>query len=241
MIMRRSSADSAASNAARACPFFDSSMPSAAHTSSKTWCTAWARACLSGVASASASLACASSRTRASSTVSLPVFGSNGQRGLAARAASSFWIFAKRLQCSWPKAIASSIASSGTSFAPASTMRTASSVPAITTSSVEAVRCSVVGLTTNWPSIWPTRTAPTGPSNGMPDRQSAAEAPFIASTSGSFSWSPEMTRQMTCTSFAKPAGKSGRIGRSISRDVRVSFLTGAPSRLKYPPGMRPPA
>src|SRR5438552_1178499 len=102
-------------------------------------------------------------------------------------------------------------------------------------------RCSLVGLTTNWPSTWPTRTAPTGPSNGMPERQSAAEAPFTASTSGSFSWSPEMTRQMTCTSFAKPAGKSGRIGRSISRDVRVSFLTGAPSRLKYPPGLGPPA
>ncbi len=75
----------------------------------------------------------------------------------------------------------------------------------------------------------------------MPDRQSAADAPLMASTSGSFSWSPEITRQMTWTSFRKPSGKSGRIGRSISREVSVSFLTGAPSRLKYPPGMRPPA
>src|SRR6266849_565164 len=50
-----------------------------------------------------------------------------------------------------------------------------------------------------------------------------------------------MVRQITCTSFRKPSGKSGRIGRSIRRDVRVSFFTGAPSRLKYPPGIRPPA
>ena len=46
---------------------------------------------------------------------------------------------------------------------------------------------------------------------------------------------------MTWTSLRKPAGKSGRTGRSISREVRVSFFEGAPSRLKYPPGIRPPA
>ena len=44
--------------------------------------------------------------------------------------------------------------------------------------------------------------------------------------------SPEMTRQMTWTSLRKPSGNSGRIGRSIRREVRISFLTGAPSRLK---------
>jgi hypothetical protein len=31
---------------------------------------------------------------------------------------------------------------------------------------------------------------------------------------------------------AEALGKSGRIGRSIRRQVRISFLTGAPSRLK---------
>ena len=194
--------------------------------------TASARACFSWAPRAAASRGCASSRTRASRAASLPARGSKAQRGLAARATRSLCIRASFLHSAWPKAIASSMVSSGTSLAPASTMSTASSVPAITSSSVDTVCSAVVGLTTNRPSTCPTRTAPTGPSNGMPDRQSAADAPFIARTSGSFSWSPETTRQMTWTSFLKPSGNSGRIGRSISRDVRVSFLTGAPSRLK---------
>jgi hypothetical protein len=122
--------------------------------------------------------------------------------------------------------------SSEISLAPASTISTASSVAAMTSSSVDAFFCVVVGFATSLPSTSPTRTAPTGPSKGMPDRQSAAEAPFIARTSGSTSWSPEMVRQITCTSLRKPSGKSGRIGRSMSRDVSVSFFTGAPSRLK---------
>ena len=75
----------------------------------------------------------------------------------------------------------------------------------------------------------------------MPDRQSAAEAPFSASTSGSLSRSAEIARQITCTSLAKPFGNSGRMGRSIRREVNTSFSTGRPSRLKYPPGIRPPA
>ena len=39
----------------------------------------------------------------------------------------------------------------------------------------------------------------------------------------------------------EPSGNSGRIGRSISRQVSVSFSDGRPSRLKKPPGMRPAA
>src|SRR3989442_5043555 len=50
------------------------------------------------------------------------------------------------------------------------------------------------------PSTSPTRTAPTGPSNGIPDRQSAAEAPFMARMSGSVSWSPEIVRSEEHTS-----------------------------------------
>jgi hypothetical protein len=46
---------------------------------------------------------------------------------------------------------------------------------------------------------------------------------------------------MTWTSLKKPSGKSGRIGRSISRAIRVSRSVGRPSRLKKPPGMRPAA
>jgi len=75
----------------------------------------------------------------------------------------------------------------------------------------------------------------------MPERASAAEAPFIAKMSGSFCASAEIARQMTWTSLRKPSGNRGRMGRSISRDVRVSFFEGAPSLLKYPPGIRPPA
>jgi hypothetical protein len=39
----------------------------------------------------------------------------------------------------------------------------------------------------------------------------------------------------------KPGTKSGRIGRSISREVSVSFSDGRPSRLKKPPGILPAA
>ena len=50
-------------------------------------------------------------------------------------------------------------------------------------------------LAMNWPSTRPTRTAPTGPAKGMPDRQRAAEAPLMARMSGSLLGSPEMARQ----------------------------------------------
>src|SRR5438876_1029119 len=131
--------------------------------------------------------------------------------------------------------------SSDTSLAPDSTIKTASSVPAMTSSSDDSTCSAVVGLAISLPSTMPTRTAPTGPPNGIPARQSAADAPFRASTSGSFSWSAETARQMTWISFLKPLGNNGRMGRSISREVRISFSTGRPSRLKYPPGIRPPA
>ena len=238
---RRTSADSASSNAALTAPFLLSSTATAAATSSNTLPIASARACLACVRNASRSFGAESSRTRANSARSLPALGSNAHLGFAACATRSFWIFTRRLHSAWPNAIASSIVSSDTSFAPDSTMRIASSVPAMTSSSADAFFCAVVGFAMNFPSTWATRTAPTGPSNGMPDRHSAADVPFMARMSGSFCPSPERTRQITWTSFLKPSGKSGRIGRSISRQVSVSFLTGAPSRLKYPPGMRPPA
>jgi hypothetical protein len=120
-------------------------------------------------------------------------------------------------------------------------MRTASSVAAITSSSVPAATCAYVGLTTSLPSVMVTRTAPMGPAKGMPERQSAAEEPIMASTSGSFSLSAEITRLITCISLRKPFGNSGRMGRSIRRQVSVSFSSGRPSRLKKPPGIFPPA
>src|SRR2546430_1918820 len=73
----------------------------------------------------------------------------------------------------------------------------------------------------------------------MPERVSAVEAPFIARMSGSFCASAEIARQMTWTSLRKPSGKSGRMGRSISRHVRVSFWRGSASPRKIPPGAPP--
>ena len=94
---------------------------------------------------------------------------------------------------------------------------------------------------TYWPSTRPTRTPAIVFSNGISESASAAEAPVIASTSVSFSVSADSTSAMICVSKRQPDGKSGRIGRSITRLVSTSFSAGLPSRLKKPPGMRPDA
>ena len=137
--------------------------------------------------------------------------------------------------------MASTRVSSGTSRAPASTMMTDSSVAAITRSSALSSRLSKVGFTTSRPSTSPTRTAPNGPRKGTPATHTAADAPFIARIAGSFSWSAETASTISWISLRKPLGKSGRSGRSMRREVRISFSAGRPSRLKNPPGMRPPA
>ena len=48
---------------------------------------------------------------------------------------------------------------------------------------------SIIGLSTNSPSMKPTRAAPIGPRNGTPDSVSAAEAATMPTMSGSFSMS----------------------------------------------------
>ena len=63
----------------------------------------------------------------------------------------------------------------------------------------------------------------------------------IAAMSASTSVFIDTTVATTCTSLMNPSGNSGRIGRSIRRDVSTSFSDGRPSRLKKPPGMRPAA
>ena len=90
-------------------------------------------------------------------------------------------------------------------------------------------------------SIYPTRHPLIGPKNGRPEMVNAAEAPTMATMSGSFSISWESTVQTTCVSFRNPFAKSGRIGLSMRRDTRVSFSVGRPSRLKNPPGIFPAA
>src|SRR6187200_1762630 len=87
----------------------------------------------------------------------------------------------------------------------------------------------------------PMRTAPTGPRNGSGEMASAAEAPLIARMSCGTTMSAERTVQITCTSFLKPFGQSGRIGRSIMRAVSVARSVARPSRLKKPPGIFPAA
>ena len=101
--------------------------------------------------------------------------------------------------------------------------------------------CAVVGLITKRPPTRPTRTAATGPPQGMSERVSAADAPTSAITSGSFWRSWESTVAITWVSQLKPFGNKGRTGRSMRREVRISFSAGRPSRLKKPPGILPAA
>ena len=85
------------------------------------------------------------------------------------------------------------------------------------------------------------RTAPTGPWNGMSEIVSAVEAPLMLRMVGSLSWSTESTVEMTCTSSRKPSGKSGRSGRSVSREARIAVSLGLPSRRMNAPGILPAA
>ena len=104
--------------------------------------------------------------------------------GLPTFSRSSCWSAQSFLISACAMSSASRISASGISLAPASTMRIASSVPATMRSRSEAsVRSSSHGLMTNFPSILPIRTAPTGVANGMSEIMSAADAPFMASTS----------------------------------------------------------
>ena len=110
---------------------------------------------------------------------------------------TAFWSSSWRstIGCSarWPNRIASAMISSGRRFAPASTIMIASRVPATIRSSSDSLSCVQVGLTTNSPSIRPTRTEPIGPLNGISLIVSAAEAAMVPTTSGRFSWSVDMT------------------------------------------------
>ena len=80
--------------------------------------------------------------------------------------------------------IASNITSSGTSFAPASTMLTASFVPATVKSISDASNSSTVGFNTNSPSIRPTITPAIGPSNGISEIDNDNDDPIIAEIAG---------------------------------------------------------
>jgi len=97
----------------------------------------------------------------------------------------------------WPKARAATMSSSLTSFAPHSTIRMASRVPAMRRSRSDSASWVKVGLMMNSPLIRPTRTAPTGPPQGMSEIMTAAEAALIANTSSGFSPSADSENMMT--------------------------------------------
>ena len=80
-----------------------------------------------------------------------------------------------------------------------------------------------------------------GPSKGMSEIISAAEAPLIASTSYGLTWSAPNTVPTTWTSLRKSDGNDGRNGRSISRQVRIADSGARPSRRKNDPGIFPAA
>ena len=90
----------------------------------------------------------------------------------------------------------------------------------------------MVGLSTYSLLVKPTRAPPIGPMKGAPESVSAADAPIMATMSGSFSWSCDSTVMITWVSQRQPSANSGRIGRSIRREVSVSFSVGPRSRLK---------
>ena len=68
-----------------------------------------------------------------------------------------------------------------------------SAEPVTTRSMLENSSCWKVGLRIQLPSTRPTRTPAIGPSHGIGEMASAAEAASTPSTSASFSWSAEMT------------------------------------------------
>ena len=80
-----------------------------------------------------------------------------------------------------------------------------------------------------------------GPSKGMPEIISAAEAALMARTSCGLTWSAPTMVPTMCTSLRKPSGNEGRSGRSMSRQVRMAWSELLPSRRKNEPGILPAA
>ena len=69
----------------------------------------------------------------------------------------------------------------------------------------------------------------------------AIDEPTMPHTSGGISGSTESAVQTTVTSLNSPLGNSGRMGRSIRRDVRMALSLPRPSLLLKLPGILPTA
>ena len=133
-------------------------------------------------------------------------------------------------KCLWPNMTASSIVASGSSLASDSTIITASCVPATTRSSAlghlvdHRVEHELAADDAD------ARRADRSEERHARQRECGGGR-HHPEMSGSFSISCESTVTMT-VSFLKPSTNSGRIGRSMRREVSVSFSVGRPSRLK---------
>ncbi|OPZ60004.1 MAG: hypothetical protein BWY88_00605 [Synergistetes bacterium ADurb.Bin520] len=101
----------------------------------------------------------------------------------------------------WARSRASTMMSSDTSSAPASTMVMPSACPATRRSRRLSSICFSVGFTTSSPSTSPMRTAPTGPPQGISESMRAMDAALMARTRGEFFWSTVITVATTWTSF----------------------------------------
>ena len=86
---------------------------------------------------------------------------------------------------SWPTLMASTKSASLHSFASPSTINMLSTVPAMITFNSAFSASFGVGFTTNCPSIFVTRTSEIGPSNGIEEMLSAADAANPTNESGS--------------------------------------------------------
>ena len=115
------------------------------------------------------------------------------------------------------------------------------SLPETTISISDSSIWSRVGLIINSSLILPTRTVAIGPLNGKSEIIKAADAPTPANVSAMFWPSLDITVIITCVSFLKDLGKSGLIGLSVKRLVKISCSVGRASLLKNPPGIFPPA
>ena len=74
-------------------------------------------------------------------------------------------------------------------------------MPATTRLSFDSLSWVAVGFRTYSPFTYPTRAAPIGPLNGMPDSASAAETPIIAGMSESTSGFTDITVATTWISL----------------------------------------
>lgn len=143
----------------------------------------------------------------------------------------------------WPASTATSICSSVKKSQKPSIMRMASLVPAITRSSRLSLICSMLGFTIGAaaPRGQPTRTPATGLESGMSEMAAAAPAAVMASASGACVPPQAINSCSTCVSQKKPSAKTGRRGRSTSREMSTSLSRAFPSRFTNPEDVVPAA